>query len=224
MTELCNTPISIKMTTEQLVEKICRLPEGALFTNYNRYDTMYVVSIINSFRAQYLRDMFLKTGRLNPVCYQKHWPRYDRELRGDGFGKFTAPQVISLGSSDGIRYCGTIWGSQSFIRVKSRSELSDMNNHEVMRVSNNRNTYFLFDGNSSMIELYGKEYTSRKVLMEILAANPLDVPTFNVKMDQYPLDEDAIPQVEQMIFSANTRISEATAPSQPFTSNMLPKK
>lgn len=213
------------MKTKQLLDKISAMPEGGIVSAINRYDFFYLLSVLNSFRAQFIRDAYSKKKRLNPRWYQKHWPTWTEDAKSDCFTKFYMPAVVSLdNNSDGIRYVGTIDGDQGFMRIYSRQTLSDMQRHGVMNPGNNRNTYFLFDGNQNELEIRGKHFNTREMLTESIFSDPTAVPTFNVLMDDYPLSEDDIPAVEQMIFSANTRIVETTAPMQAFTGGQVPKK
>jgi hypothetical protein len=216
------------MRLEQIIERLERVPEGAIITNQNRYDFWFLVSVLDEYRAAYLKDNYQKNKRLNPASYQKHYPRFKKELRTDCYTAFESPSVISLDKvSDGLRYFGTNTQSgvetDGFIRIHSRAELSNMNNHKVMNVRNNRNTYFMLDSSAGLIEVYGKNWDIEEVLEEAIFASPVDVPTFNWKLDQYPIEEDAIPTIIQMIFMGVTRISAATAPVPAFTAQNVPK-
>lgn len=213
------------MTTKEIISKLEGMPEGALITNLNRYDFGFMLNTLNTFRAAYIRETYSKKHRLNPVLYQKVYPRWERDLKEDCFTQFRFPIPISLdAASDGIRYVGTISGAHGFIRVYSRQALSDFNNHAILNTANERNTYYLFDGNRGLMEIRGKHWNTKELMGEVIVADPTSVETFNILKDEYPLDTDGINHVESAIFAAQTRISEATMPTLAFTPGVAVKK
>lgn len=201
------------MILPKIVEKVQRLPDGGIITDENRWDVDFIESIIHTFRAAVIRDYYQKNNkRINPACYQKFFGVYDANIQEDGMIKFRHPPVISIdGGSDGFRYIGSSEGSEDFRRITSRARLSNYNNHKVMSIKSGRNTTVLYDGDYQMVEIYGNPII-REFLSESILANPLDNPTYNKEFDNYPLGEDQIPMLEDLIFRAQTSIEVSKTP------------
>jgi len=218
------------MILNKILDRIYSLVEGAEIVPDNNYDFGWGVSTLNNFRAQYLRNLYLRNKRINPICYQKYYPDFESAFQNTGacFAKFVVPNVISLDSnSDGFRYVGSIGDdgdSEAFIRVQSRAWLSTYNNHPVTNVNNDRGVYYLYDGAMHTLELYGNGKLVKSPMVEAIFANPLEVPTYNIDKDDYPLPEDCLPEIETMIFAGQTRIIESTTPTPAFQPQMMPKK
>lgn len=219
------------MILAEICERIQRLPEGGLVTSENRYDYEYLVTLWNTYRAHYIQETYYKNRRINPVCYQKFYPEYESYFQDSTncYAKFSVPNVISLDDkSDGFRYLGTdpvLTGqSKAFKRIQSRAWLSTYQNHKVTNPNTDRDVYFLYDGSLQTVELYGKgKFITTPPLVEGLFADPTKIPTFNKEKDQYPIDDDSIPEIEEMIYTAHTRIVEGTVPTPAFAPNPQPK-
>lgn len=220
------------MRTQKILDKIAAIGEGGMITEENRFDQEFLLTVLNSFRAQYLRDTYLKTKRINPICYQKFHPVYEPTFQNSGacYAKFKVPNTIQLDvHSDGLRYFGTdpvtAGCSKNFRRVTSRAWLSTFNNHQVTSSSSTRFISYLYDGALETAEIYGKgKFMIFPPLIEGLFSDPTSVPMFNFDISEYPLNIDALPMIEQMIFAANTRFVESTAPTPAFATQQIAKK
>jgi hypothetical protein len=198
----------------EIVERIKRLPFAGVISDENRFSSGYLVSLMNTARAQILRDVYQKNNkRLNPVAYQKHYPVFSHDLQESStFVKFECPEVITLDSnSDGLRYIGTIDCTTAFRRIWTRSMLSTINKHEVMSVANNRYTAALYDGAAQMVEVYGNPEIE-ELLIEAVFMTPTEVPTWNPDKDNYPFPDDLVPMLEEYIFKNITSIEAAVEP------------
>lgn len=203
------------MTLKEIVEHVQATPEGAVISDRSRFDIGYLESVIITYRARLLRLIYLKNKRINPVCYQKHWPKFEVDLQDDPcVVKFRHPEVISLDDmSDGFRYIGALSFTDAYPRIKSTAWLSTFNHNRVTAANNDRRTTVLYDGNQQVIEVRGN-LEIEEIMTESLLANPLSVPTYNKAVDQFPLNEDLIPDLLAMIFQEQTSI-EATVPLKP---------
>lgn len=221
------------MKTRQILDLISGMPEGAITTNENRFDFKYLLSLLDEARAAWIQQVYMQDKRLAPILYQKYYPDYSQPLQpGEKcYAKFLMPDIVRLDEhSDGLRYVGYDDGeggvANNFQRIVSRATLASYANHPVMNPYNERTYSFLYDGASGILELYGKGRFIRKPpLIEAVFKHPTEVPSFNLDHDDYPLTMDGINAVTNMIFAADTRISEQTAPKPAFTvSQSIPKK
>ncbi len=207
------------MTIREICESVSRLPDGGIVNDRTRYDQGYLESTVGNFRARVIRLLYLKNRRINPVCYQKHWPTFEEDLQDDKCCvKFRHPEVISLDNlSDGFRFIGTPDFSVAFARIQSRSWLSTFNNNKVTTTAGNRRPTVLYDGSQQILEVRGLPELEI-ILTESILADPLSIPTYNKKYDQYPLSEDMIQDMLQMIFSEETSIASSIPlkPGQPI--------
>ena len=215
------------MVHPEIIERLSRLPSGGVINDQNRFDYGYLSSLLDTFRAkviniQYNGDRFTaKSRRINPVCYQKHWPVYEKELQeaGTKFVLFRCPEFISIdGLSDGLRYVGSIEGSCSFRRLKTRTEISMYNSNKITNLENGRFQSALYDGSQGMIEVYGNK-ALKELLVEGLFSNPLLIPTYNKDVDQYPLDASGIVLLESLLLKEQLQYQAAT----PITNEYLNK-
>lgn len=215
------------MKLREIVESVQRLPDGAIVSDRTRYDDGYIESTVGIFRARLLRILYLKNRRINPVCYQKHWPEFEQDLQDDNcIVKFRHPEVISLDNlSDGFRYIGALDFAGAYARIHSRGWLSTFNDNKVTTTAGNRRPTVLYDGSQQILEVRGLPEL-QEILTESLLADPLSIPTFNRDNDPYPLSEDMMPDLMNMIYSEQTSI-EAKVPIKgvdPFVLNTLKRK
>ncbi len=189
----------------EIRELIIRLPNGGVINSNDRWEDGYIDKIIGTYRARLLKAIYAGNKRINPQCYQKHWPEYE-ELLQDNDGctvKFRHPEVISLDDrSDGFRYIGGLDCANNFPRIHSRAWVSTFNDNRITKVNTRRRTSVLYDGNAQILEVYG-DPEIEEILTESLLADPTSIPTYNITEDQYPLSEDLITDMISMIWNDN---------------------
>ncbi len=221
------------MTIYQITDMISRIPEGGILTNLSRFDPLFLQSLVDISRAFWIQDTYRKDSNLPAVCYQKFYPEYSRELQPPKgcYKKFLMPDIIRLDeNSDGIRYVGSddYNGSvtNAFDRIESRAWLATYGAHPVMNPNNDRTFSFLYDASAGTLEFRGEKASmTRTPLIECLFMHPLQIPTFNKEVDDYPIPLDGIYAIEKMIFQSDTRIVDATKPKVAFEqSNTMIKK
>ena len=209
----------------EIQEMLSRLPDGGVVTDRTRYDYGYLQTLANLYRARLLRTIYQKEKRLNPVCYNKYYPTYEPDLQDNPLCvKFRHPEVIGLDSNnDGFRYIGTTSYSEGFGRIQSRGWLSTFNKNSVTSTYMTNNPVALYDGNSQIIEVYGLP-NIKNIMTEVLLSDPRQSPFFNILVDQFPLNDDLIPDLIAMAFSEQEGI-ESSVPVTPgqFTLSQ-PKK
>lgn len=200
-----------------LLERMNALPDGGIVSNESRFKLPMLESMAVSFLGQMLQLQYVgskdrgRNTRINPLYYRKHWPKFRTELQDtdECFVVFDCPSMLTLNdNSDGIRYCGTISGTTGFNRIQSRPALATINKHQVMKTIANDSEYpsFLYDGNRNLIEVYGDRNIT-EILLELLPANPMDIPTFNKDTDDFILDSD-VPNFLAMNFAQETALEK----------------
>lgn len=207
--------MSANPTTIEVIESLAKMPSGAIFTDENRYDQLYLISIAIKFRAEAIREYYRVNQRINPICYQRFYPEYVQEEQYEWcFYRFKCPQVINMDAiSNGFRFVGTINSSKSFDVIKSRGELSTFLNHPILNPASGRNVCALYDGTTGYWEIYAKGNKLPKYfVVEMIQNNPLDNPEFNIDFDPFPLSADTMPLFENLVYSSNTIVSSSTAP------------
>lgn len=209
------------MLIKEIIELAQRLPDGGVISDRTRYDGGYIESTIGLFRSRILKLVYQKNKRINPVCYQKHWPEFEKDLQDDNCCvKFRHPEVISLDDqSDGFRYIGALEFAKAYPRINSRAWLSTVNDNRVMAANNNRRATVLYDGNLQILEVRGLPLLE-EIMTESILADPLSVPTFNKIYDQYPFPNDLIPDLMQMMMQEQIAVEAA----KPITPNSVPLK
>ncbi len=211
----------------EITELVSRIPDGGVVNSNDRWDMGYLEKLVHTYRARLLKAIYLSNKRINPVCYQKHWPEYEELLQDDDgcTVKFRHPEVISLDDrSDGFRYIGGTDCASNFARIHSRAWVSTFNDSRITNVNNRRRTSVLYDGSAQVLEIYGNPEVD-SILTESLLATPTDIPTYNKDQDQYPLSEDLITDMISMIFNDNIA-TELRIPvgNNPIVNMAKPKK
>lgn len=189
----------------ELTELARRLPDGGVINSTDRWDIGYFEKLIGTYRARLLKGIFAGNKRINPQCYQKHWPEFEELLQDDDgcVVKFRHPEVISLDDrNDGFRYIGGTDCASNFARIHSRAWVSTFNDNKTTKVNNNRRTSVLYDGSAQILEVYGNPEIDA-ILTESIVSDPTLIPTFNKSDDQYPINEDLIPDLIGMIYNDN---------------------
>jgi hypothetical protein len=204
------------MKLQSITEAISRLPQGGIVDSTDRWDQGYLEFLAITYRTKLSQLIYQRDKRLNPMFYQKNWPIFEPLLQDNPCCvKFRHPEVMSLDqNSDGFRYVGTLNFAKAFSRVQSRSWLATFNDNPITQVSAFEGKgEFLYDGSSQILEIYGMpQFTSP--LTECLFNNPLDVITYNKSVDDFPVPNNLIPDLVQMIYNDNI-LTEDRKPLRP---------
>jgi len=216
------------MTLSQIIDLYQSIPEGAIATNVNKFDELFMIAILDEGRAYFLQESYKTDQRLPAISYQKFYPKFELELQaGDKcVKKFLMPDIIRLDEhSDGIRYAGEDDydnnDTNNFSRIQSRAWKSTFMKHPVMNP--NRFFSFLYDGANKTLEFSGKANMVEAPLMECIFKHPTEIPTFNKEVDDYPLSLDGIYAVQKMITMNDTRLAEMTSPKAAFSQPQIVK-
>ncbi len=201
------------MITPKIVERIKRLPFAGVISDENRLDSIYILNLVDAARGQVLRTVYQKDKRINNIAYQKFYGTYDINLQeGDGIVRFACPTFIGMDAwTDGCRYVGSNDCSNAYARIKNRSELSTIQNHKIMKSLANVNISALYDASMGQIQIYFNPEVE-ELLVEGLFSKPTSIPTFNYDFDEYPINEDLIPMLEDQILKNVTAKEASTLP------------
>jgi len=201
------------MTLPEIADAIKRQPSGGIVTDETRFEDQYLYKIINSYRNQLLRQVYQKDKRIAAAAYQRYYPTYEKDLQSSTcFRLFRCPLIISFDErSDGLRYVGSLDYNNNFRRHQSRATLSSVTKNKYLDVNSGRFISFLYNGNDKLIEVYGIPLVE-EILVEGIFTNPLDIPTYNVEQDNYPISEDLLPMLFEIIFKSVTA-TEANTPT-----------
>lgn len=189
------------MKIAEIRDRIAGITTGGIITDEQRFEPLFLNSIINAVRGEIVRIKFQQSKYIHPNYYQKYYPEYSADLQTDDkcTVKFLCPRPISLDDfTDGHRYIGTIDGVKNFRRIRSRGQLSNYNKHRVMNVNNNRATSVLYDANEGVIEVYGN-LELREMLVESVFGNPFEIPLYNTLKDNYPMPDNDVPMLEGLL-------------------------
>lgn len=207
------------MKLEEIIERITKGAAAGIFTDESRFDQPTLTTLINTARAQTIQAIYFKNKRINPACYQTFFGNYNADLQVDDpcLVKFKCPSVINLDSnSDGFRFVGQVDGVNGFRRIVSRAQLATYNQHPFMKVQSGRYIAALWSAPDGVWEIYNSSLKYLRV--EGIFANPLEIPTYNKDIDDYPVSVEMLPMIEDFIFKTVTAIEAQTTPDYVSTS------
>ncbi len=215
------------MTLKTIIDSLIRNVLGGFLNQETTYDPQYIKNMIHGFRCMQCEVDYKRNGVINPAYYQRYYLKFDQNLQ------FSAPQgavifsftpTFNIGNQDGIRYAGTLGGTNSgqplsmrpctkqWIRKANRSDLNIMQRHPFTKMENNPDeVYFLLNNSSNTIEVYNNTMLTEGVV-EGVFPNPTLVFGYNEDVDDYFLPEDSIPELQGIIYQQRTSIIKATKP------------
>ena len=194
------------MLLDNIIDIVQRDENGGIRTEENRWDELYVISIINIVRADLAKVIYngnrqlAANDRLNPKWYQKVWLEFDEQLQDDPCCikfKSIAPLSVSK-QNDGFRFVGTQEGSQEFSRLRNRSYLAQVRSQKFMLQVLKSETAALYDGFLNTWEIY-TNLLLEKLMVEGLFADPLAVPSYSREEDDYPIPDDNLPMLFDLV-------------------------
>jgi hypothetical protein len=195
------------MTLPEIRERVIRLPSAGIITDETRADFPYIDSIIHSYRAILIRNLYAKDKRINPSYYQRFECEYSKDYQTERKRVlFKCPETIPMDSmSDGLRFVGNIDCSKQYRRIVNRSQLASFDSHRIMKNLNNRYVAYLYDGTQKNIEVFGNAMIEH-LFVEGLFKNPTDIHTYNSEIDQYPMPDGDVSMMEEMILKGVTGV------------------
>lgn len=199
------------MTAKEVYEWMGSLPSGGYLTIESRLSFDFTMQTFNKGRSFVLADRWFKDRSIPREYYQTITPTYNRLAQEDScyISYFGLPQFLSLdGMATGIGYVGSVNGiPQTFREVGTRAEFAAMQKNRIMKVGRG-NVYVLPDGHGGL-EIYSDPAVV-SFRMDIIAANPLDVTTYNPDLDQYPVAEEDYSKIAQYLTTGSLSLPYRT--------------
>ena len=217
------------MTYKQIVDRITANVQAGIKTDETRFGREFVVSHINSARAVAIQQAWMKFKRINPQWLQEYEFKYSEDLQSDVkntcITKYNIPGWISLdGKTDGMLFVGNSDNKQ-FRIFNSRPEFSSYLNIKSQSPYGGRYIGVVREGN--FMELH---YKSRIKFgrMLMIYQSPLDCKTYSIDFDPYPVTEEIVSMMEDLLMrkfismsqqpidSVSNKNDSRVAQTQPF--------
>lgn len=185
------------MTLPEVRESTIRTVSAALKTDEDRYEPDFMEAIIHQYRASAIAIMWREDKRINANWTQQYIAVYSKDLQEDDcFVRFECPALIKLDrKTDGAIYVGSASGNVAYRKVTSRAELANNNLHRYTKTNSRTIKVLWSDG---YWEAHGNNLI-KELRTDGIFANPTDIPTYNVELDQYPIDEDTLSLMKKLI-------------------------
>ncbi len=185
-------------TLKEIAEGLIRTNNGGIYTDETRLSDLDFLSyLINNVRETVLSANWKTTKRTDDRNVQHIKLLKDDEIQdSDCYVRFVITNPILLdNNNDGFRYVGSTTQNINYMRAKSRG-FASVFKHRITTFNKPKFVTWLY--NNGCIEVYGNT-DIEEIRVEIIAANPLKVPNFNVDFDDYPLSNDDIVLVDKYI-------------------------
>lgn len=183
------------MTLPEIKDSTERFLGGfGIFTDESRWDGLYMESLIHKYSRMAIVMQFAKNKRVNPIWFQQLVLDYSEGLQESNcLVKFEIPQFIQLDNMrGGLAYVGTIEGNCPFRVVNSRMDLVNANHRSAGKVTR----VMYSDGN---LEVYGNTMLE-EIRVDAIFLNPTEVRTYNKLKDDYPLNNELVPDMQKLLF------------------------
>jgi len=184
------------MTFPEIYERIGSLASGGYLTGDSRYDKGFIFSLVNSARAVIALERF-KADMAQPTSYfQEYEPEFVSQAQDTGLCCsifYDCPELIGINNlSSGLGYVGTVDGKPTrFAEVVSEADMAMILQDRITRIP--LTPYVLRSAGN--IRVYWKS-TVKRFKMTGIFSDPRDIPTYDVELSQYPIDEGDLARVD----------------------------
>lgn len=179
------------MKLEQIRDLFRGRPSGGFLNSDQRESNEFIDYTINLIRGMALPIRFAKDRKKPAIWMQEYAPEYSKDFQDGTKGKiqFTLPDVINLGATDsGYGYIGGTECNFQFRIWTDRSEFTSAMQDRLMNPASGRTSNVLFEG-SRHVEIYSLAKVTTPPKFIGVYANPMEIPTYNMLTDEYPVDE-----------------------------------
>lgn len=186
------------MTLPELKDSTERFLGGmGVTTDENRWDGLYIESLIHKYSRAAIISQFSKVKRINPLWVQSFNLEFSEDQQeSDCLVVFDVPEYIQLDQiRSGLIYVGTTEMNCRYRQVMTRDQLASANIH---RYINPKTVRVLYSGGT--LEVYGNPML-QEMRVDIIAQNPCMVPTYNKLKDDYPFNDDLAPLMQQLLWA-----------------------
>lgn len=198
------------MTLSELRSQVVRLISGGVLTDDTRYDFSDIDAQIHYARANVIANFYAKTKRVSGEWLQTFEATYNKDIQDSNeFVRFAVPRGIPLDvMRDGFLYVGDTTGNTSYRRVNSRAELANFNLHRITRINGERAKFIYSEGE---IQVYGNAMI-KELRIDGIFANPTEILTYNIDIDNYPISEDLISALKDFLLKTALSVEASKLP------------
>jgi hypothetical protein len=199
------------MTFPEIYEQSISLVSGGTETVDSRYGKGTIYSLVNTSRSIIALERF-KADMAQPTSYfQEYEPEFVSQAQDSGLCCsifYDCPELIGINNlSSGLGYVGTVDGKPArFAEVVSEADMAMILQDRITRIP--LTPYVLRSAGN--IRVYWKS-TVKRFKMTGIFSDPRDIPTYDIELSQYPIDEGDLARVYAYILQAlgaSTKIPE----------------
>lgn len=184
------------MTLPQLKDSTERFLGGfGITTDENRWDGLYIESLIHKYSRMAIVNQFNKNKRINPIWIQTLELEFSEGLQEDDCSvRFEMPQYLQLDNvRGGLIYAGTVDRNCQFRVVNTRQDLINAQTHR--NAGKRTRVLPLGDG----VSVYGNDMLEQ-MRVDIIALDPTQVKTYNKLKDEYPFNQELEGEMQRLMW------------------------
>lgn len=187
------------MTLQEIITSAISSVSGGVYIDDRNISEGQIEAKVNEARAVWCLQQFAVNRNVHPDWIQTFYPEIEQEQQENKCRTvFNCPNVIKFNDlRDGLLYVGSDDYADEFFRITSRSMLSTMMKHQVMRVG--RRNYVLYQ--NGLAELYTVTKVKPPIVNGVFSI-PTQVPTYNKNEHQYPIDPAGIDFIEKYLIQS----------------------
>lgn len=198
------------MTFNEIYERIGSLASGGYLTEDSRYDKGFLFSLVNSARAVIASERFKADMAIPPSYYQEYEPEFIKQAQQSGLCCsifYDCPEIIGINNlSSGLGYVGTVDGKPArFAEVVSEADMAMILQDRITRIP--LTPYVLRSAGN--IRVYWKS-TVKYLKMTGIFADPRQIPTYDIELSQYPIDEGDLARVDTYLMQGSMNATVKT--------------
>lgn len=186
------------MTTKQIIAAAIQYVEQrGIVTDETLLRRAQILDLFCAARSKVLSDFRIKGHELTGRNYLKSVLDKEAYEQGGKFNYFTvAPAVMNE-----YEYVGGIDGCSRFREQITISDYQNTINQQVPRI-----TLYYKEGGHIKIDNNGVS----TVLMNYIPINPMDLPTFNFDLDEFPVDDALLTTIFEVMFATfQSKVSQS---------------
>ncbi len=184
------------MTLREVTEQIISAVNAASPTLGMKWKPRAVEAIVPSLREQALQITYNGSRergankRINGAIVQRFEVTIDPSIQDSDVEYLIAniPNPVSLSERmNGFIYFGSKDRTNRFFQAQSRDEIATLKDRGF--INNGVHTVFMVSG--GQVEIFGNK-SLKNAYVEMIAADPILVPNFNIETDQYPVNDELL--------------------------------
>jgi hypothetical protein len=194
-----------------IVDDVIRAVESVR-TDSAKFPVDYIIDLCDQYRAQAVKTIYERTKRIHPAWVQKYVPDFETDIQDDPLAvKFWIPAPISMGpSQNGVIYTGNLSGTKNFKRLLSQSEYATYCQHRNFSKKTEVVLIEGIEGDFILLKVFGNKLL-KQMRTDGVWSRPSKLSNFNYDMDMYPLDDEGIVLMKQLIIKSQLSLQEQVA-------------